>query len=105
MKKITNLVTNGLSYPYHFDESTFIFSDIRSDFSFSFFDEIYINKQNGPNGMTRFAASYMGLFSLPMSQKKDARLLWVNRISIYNLLFLRTYFALFNESTFILVLA
>ena len=29
-------VTNGLSHPYQLDESTFIFRDIRSDFSFQF---------------------------------------------------------------------
>ena len=29
-------VTNGLSHPYHLDESTFTFRDIRIDFSFSF---------------------------------------------------------------------
>ena len=28
--------------------------------------------------MPRFAASDLGLYSLPMSHKKDARLIWVN---------------------------
>ena len=31
-----------------------------------------------PDGMPRFAASHLGLFCLPMSHKKDARLIWVN---------------------------
>ena len=30
------LETNGLSHPYHLDESTFIYRGIRSDFSFLF---------------------------------------------------------------------
>ena len=32
-----------------------------------------------PDGMPRFAASHLGLFCLPMSHKKDARLIWVNK--------------------------
>ena len=31
---ISPLVTNGLSHPYHLDESTFIFRGIRSNFAF-----------------------------------------------------------------------
>ena len=31
-----------------------------------------------PDGTTRFAASHLGLFCLPMSHKKDARLIRVN---------------------------
>ena len=31
-----------------------------------------------PDGTPRFAASHLGLFYLPMSHKKDARLIWVN---------------------------
>ena len=30
-----------------------------------------------PDGMPRFAVSYLGLFYLPISNKKDARLIWV----------------------------
>ena len=30
-----------------------------------------------PDGMPRFTASHLGLFCLPMSNKKDARLIWV----------------------------
>ena len=33
---INALVTNGISHHYQLDESTFIFSGIRSDFSFLF---------------------------------------------------------------------
>ena len=31
-----------------------------------------------PDGMPHFAASHLGLFCLPMSHKKDTRLIWVN---------------------------
>ena len=31
-----------------------------------------------PDGTSHFVASYLGLFCLPMSHKKDARLIWVN---------------------------
>ena len=45
----------------------------------SFFDE---NKKKAnriaPDGTPRNAASHLGLFCLPMSHKKDARLIWVN---------------------------
>ena len=33
-----------------------------------------------PDGTPRIAASHLGLFCVPMSHKKDARLIWVNRI-------------------------
>ena len=41
----------------------------------SFFDEIHVSKEIVPDGTTRFAASHLGLFCLPMSHKKDARLI------------------------------
>ena len=31
-----------------------------------------------PDGTPHFASSHLGLFCLPMSHKKDARLIWVN---------------------------
>ena len=31
-----------------------------------------------PDGMPRFAVLYLGLFCLPVSHKRDARLIWVN---------------------------
>ena len=73
------LVTNGLSHPYQFDESTFVFRGIKSDFSFSFHFSMKIMSANSiaPDGTLRFAASNLGLFCLPMSHKKDARLIWV----------------------------
>ena len=33
-----------------------------------------------PDGTPRFALSHLGLFCLPMSHKKDARLVWVNTV-------------------------
>ena len=74
------LVTNGLSHPYHLDEFTFIFRDIRSNFSFLFHFSMKIKIANriALDGTPRFAASHQGLFCLPVSHKKDARLIWVN---------------------------
>ena len=75
-------MTNGLSHPYHLDESTFIFRGIRSDFSFLFHFSMKIMSANriAPDGTLRFAASHLGLFCLPMSHKKDAMLMWVKLI-------------------------
>ena len=75
---IKPLVTNGLSHCYHMDESIFIFRGSRIDiFIFiSFFDEIHVSKQNSP----RWDAP--GLFCLPMSHKKDAKLIWVKYTAI-----------------------
>ena len=36
-----------------------------------------------PDGTTRFAASHLGLFSLPLSHKKDTGLIWVSDTSKY----------------------
>ena len=33
-----------------------------------------------PDGIPRIASSYLGLFCLPMSHKKDARLIWTQRL-------------------------
>ena len=50
-----------------------------SNFSFLFHFSMKIVSANriAPDGMPRFAASHLGLFYLPMSHKKDARLIWV----------------------------
>ena len=73
------LVTNGLSNPYHLDESTFILGAMGVVFHFYFIFLMKIIKANriAPDGTPRFAASHLGLFCLPMSHKKDARLIWV----------------------------
>ena len=41
-------LTNGLSQPYHLDESTSIFSEIRRMFFVFVFDEIPVSKQCSP---------------------------------------------------------
>ena len=73
-------MTNVLSHSYHLDESLFIFRDIKSNFFilFHFSMKIKIVNRVVPDGTPCFAASYLGLFCLPMSHKKDARLIWVN---------------------------
>ena len=72
-------MNNGFSHPYHLDESTFIFRGIGSNFSFLFNFSMKIKLPNriALDGTPRFASSYLGLFCLPVSRKKDARLIWV----------------------------
>ena len=72
-------MTNGLSNPYHLDEATLISRVIRSNFSFHFSMKLMKANIVAPDGTPRFAASHLGLFYLTMSNKKDARLIWVNR--------------------------
>ena len=52
---------------------------IKSNFSFLFHFSMKFMKANRitPDGMRRFAASYLGLLCLPLSHKKDDRLIWV----------------------------
>ena len=63
-------LTNEFSHHYQLGESTFIFRGVRSDdlFFISFFDEISLCKQNSP----RWDAAF---YCLPMSHKKDAKLI------------------------------
>ena len=70
-------MTNGLSHPYHLDESAFSFRGIRNDFSFLFHVSMKIMSANrkAPDGTLRFAASHLGLFCLPMSHKRTP--IWV----------------------------
>ena len=71
---INPLVTNGLSHPYHLDESTFIFRGIWSDFSFLFhFPTKFMLANRIAQDET---ALHLGLFCVPMSHKKDARLIY-----------------------------
>ena len=58
---------------YHLDESTFIFRGIRSNFSFLFHFSMKIKTANriAPDRTPRFVASHLGLFCLPMSNKKE----------------------------------
>ena len=74
-------MTNGLSHPYHLGESIFNFRESSSVLFFFilFHFSMKFIKANriGPDGTPRSAASHLGLFCLPMSHKKDARLIWV----------------------------
>ena len=71
-------VTNGFSHPYHLDESTFISRDFRHDFSFvfHFWMKFMFANRIATDGMPHFAASHLGLFCLPMSHRKNAKLIW-----------------------------
>ena len=66
---------NGFSHHYHLDESTFIFRGVRSDFSLIFSMKFLCAKRIALDGTPRSAASHLGLICLPMSHKKDARLM------------------------------
>ena len=70
-------MTNGFSHPYHLDESIFVFRGIGSNFSFLFHFSMNIILANriAPDGTPRFAALHLGLFCLPMSHIKNARLI------------------------------
>ena len=72
---INVLVTNELSHSYHLDESTHILgaSGVISHFHF-IFDESHLSKQNSPRWDATFCGDTSGLFCLPVSHKKDARL-------------------------------
>ena len=77
-KYINPYLTNGFAHHYQLDESTFIFRGVRSDFQFlSHFSmkKLLLANRIAPDGMPRSAASHLGLFCLPMSNKKDARLI------------------------------
>ena len=78
-------VLNGISHPYHLGESTSIFRGNRSDFSFLFHFSMKFMLANiiACNGTPYFVASHLGLLCLPMSDKKDARLIWVKRNKIH----------------------
>ena len=83
--EVNPFVTNGFSHPYCLDESTFFLRGIRSKFSFLFNFSVKIMSANriAPDGTPRFAASHLGLFCLPMSNKKNTRLIWVNLDHIF----------------------
>ena len=70
-------LTNGFSHHYQMGESTFIFRGVRCDFpSLSDFSmKFACANRIAPDGTPRSAASHLGLRCLPMSHKKDARLI------------------------------
>ena len=76
-------MTNGFTHSYHLGESTVILRGIRSDFKFfSSFDETPLSMQIAPDGKPRSMASHLGLYRLPMSHKKDARLIRINILTV-----------------------
>ena len=81
-KYFNPLVTNGLSHPYHLAESIFILRDTRCNFSFLFHFSMKIMSadRQATDETPRFAAFHLGIFCLPMSHEKDARLIWVQNI-------------------------
>ena len=81
-EEINPLVMNGLSCLYHLDESILCLRGIRSNFSLLFHFSMKFMKANriAPDGMPCVAASHLGLFCLPMSHKKEARLIWIKQI-------------------------
>ena len=69
---------NGLSHPHQLDESIFHFRGVWCTFfQFLFLIEIPVSKQCRPWLDAVFCGSDLGLHCLPMSQKWDARLIWV----------------------------
>ena len=76
MHIINPLLRNGFPHHFQLDESTFNFRGMRSDFKFSykFLMKILLANRIAPDGTPHSAASHLGLFCLPMSHKKDARL-------------------------------
>ena len=67
---------NGFSHHYQLGKSTFIFRGVRSDFYFlsHFSMKFLLANRIAPDGTSHSAASHLGLYCLPMSHKKDARL-------------------------------
>ena len=75
-------MTNGLSHYYNLDKSILGASGVIFHFLFHFAMEILYANRISPDGTTRFAASHLWLFCLPMSHKKDARLIWVKKFCL-----------------------
>ena len=68
-------MTNGVSHPYHLDKSIIILGAPGVIIFISFFDEIHVSKLNSPRWDAAlcgvpYAASYLGLFCLPVFHKK-----------------------------------
>ena len=70
------LLMNGFSHHYPLAESAFIFRGVRSDFYFLYDFSMKCLRANrrAPDGTPRSAASHLGLYCLPVSHKKEARL-------------------------------
>ena len=75
--RLNPYLANGFYHHYQLDESTFIIRGVKSDFYFlsHFSMKFLCANRIAPDGTPRSAASHLGLFCLPMSHKKDARLI------------------------------
>ena len=69
-------LTNGFTHHYQLGESTYIFRGVRGDFYFlsHFSMKFLCANRLAPDVTPQNAASYLGLYCLPMSHKRDARL-------------------------------
>ena len=74
---INPYLMNVFSHHYELDESTFIFRGVRCDFYLlSIFSMKFLCANSiAPDGTPRSAASHLGLYCLPMSHKRNARLI------------------------------
>ena len=90
-RSVNPFVTNGLSHPYHLDESTFVFRGVESNVSLSFlFSMKFMSASRiAADGMQHFAASHLGLFCLPMSHKRTP--------GLYGLTWARGYKTIYAE--------
>ena len=71
---------NVFSHPYQLDESISNFRVVGWYFSFLFkFKKILFANSGETDQTPRYAASDLVLHCLPMSHKKDARLIWVKK--------------------------
>ena len=76
-------MSNVFSHPYKLDESNSNFRVVRWYFSLLFIFEKYFCLHTVENLIRSrvFAASDLVLHCLPTSNKKDARLIWVNKFA------------------------
>ena len=72
-------MTNGLSHPYHLDESTFTFRGIRGNFLFV--DKFPASKQNSPRWDATFCGVTSGVILFAYVHKKGARLIWAKSLN------------------------
>ena len=77
MLTVSPYLINGFSHPYQLGEATFFFRGVRSDFYLlsHFSMKFLCANKIAPDGTPRSAASHLGLYCLPMSLKRDARLI------------------------------
>ena len=76
-EELNPYMTNGLAHRYHLGESAVVFKGIRDDFVSLFHFSMKVLQANriAPDGTPHSAASHLGLYCLPMTHIKDARLI------------------------------